>query len=437
VKSAVDEDGLDASSDDDRNRFICGRIGDNLATPFQCELCHYRNVNGRNPSIGDPQAQRFNMLCRNASINAFWNVESSTVRTNLRQALRMEEIGATCGIDSISPQLGPFPLEDTFGMKIAMVLLKRSLDPGKNEKHIQFSTARKIRSAFSNVYHSSAELSSVVVMAHKLNKTYQTGCPTYGYWFEKFMLGMHRRMGDVVNSDYAVSKEIVVALLRDLEDDWSSAATDKERFKLARMAMLLLCGYLCGLRGEEIMKVDIAGFLKYLDTGAEDSVRPHAIVPLLGRLKSEIGERYHMQVMARVTQSGMHAGIWCDRMGALLVGRKKTNGFMFGDKNGKQRKIGYYDDEFHERLVRVRMSNPSFFEPGISIPECYSLRRSLRRGSNTAAVNSGVPQPVIELNNRWRKFEKSKGMRPGMSMFSHYTDIKLAMPTLWRYSRSF
>jgi hypothetical protein len=82
------------------------------------------------------------MLYRNASMNAFWNVESSTVRTNLRQALKMEEIGATCGIDSISAQLGPFPLEDTFGMKIAMVLLQRSLDPGKNEKHIQFSTAR-------------------------------------------------------------------------------------------------------------------------------------------------------------------------------------------------------------------------------------------------------------------------------------------------------
>jgi hypothetical protein len=252
------------------------------------------------------------------------------------------------------------------------------------------------------------------------------------------MLGMHRRMGDVINSDYSVSKEIVVGLLRDLEDDWSTAVTDKARFKLARMAMIMLCGYLCGLRGEEIMKADIVGFLKYLDTGADVSVRPHAITPLLGRLKSEVGERYHMQVMARVTQSGMHAGIWCDCMGTLLVDRKKTNGFMFGDKNGKQRKIGYYDDEFRERLVRVKMSNPSYFEPGISIiPECYSLRSSIRRGSNTAAVNSGVPQPVIELNNRLRKFEKSKVMRPGMSMFSHYTDSKLAMPTLWRYSRSF
>jgi hypothetical protein len=295
------------------------------------------------------------------------------MQINLQQARKMKKLGDTCGIDSISPPLGPFPLKDTFGIKVVMVLLKRTLDPGKNDKYIQFSTARKIRSAFSNVYHASKELSEVVVMAYKLNKTYQTKCPTYGYWFEKFMLGMHKRMGDIVNSDYAVSKEIVIGLLRDLEDDWSNTDSDDERFEATRMDMLVLCRYLCGLRGEEVMKVDIAGFLKYLDAGAEDLARPHAIIALLERLKSEIGERYHMQVMARTTASGMDAGTWCDRMGTLLVKKRRTNGFMFGDKNGRIKKIGDYDDDFRERLFRVKVANPSHFEPGIDLPQCYSL----------------------------------------------------------------
>ena len=110
---------------------------------------------------------------------------------------------------------------------------------------------------------------------------------------------------------------------------------------------------------------------------------------------------------------------------------------MFADKNGKQSKIGDYDDMFHERLYRVKLAYPHLFQPGIDIRQVYSLRRSLRRGSNTEALNAGVPQPIIELNNRWRKYDKAKGMKPGMSMFAHYTDIKLAMPTLWRYSRSY
>jgi hypothetical protein len=251
VKTTVNEDGFDASSVEDKKRFVCGRSGDFLMTPFQCELCHYRNINSRDPQIGDPKAREFNFMCRNVSMNAFWSAETSTVRSNLLQARKIEKIGDTCGIDSISPPLGPYPLRDTFRMKVAMVLLKRSLDPGWNDKHIQFvSTARKIRSAFSNVYHASRELSEVVMMAYKLNKTYQTKCPTYGYWFKKFMLGMHKRMGDIVNLDYAVSKEIVVGLLRDLEDDWSNATTEDGQVDVTRMGMIVLSGYLCRLRGE-------------------------------------------------------------------------------------------------------------------------------------------------------------------------------------------
>jgi hypothetical protein len=112
----------------------------------------------------------------------------------------------------LSPVAGPFPIEDTFRVKAACVLLQRSLDPGKTERLSQFSTARKIRSAFSNVYHASQELSKVTEMAPKLNKTYSTECPTYGYWFEKFILGCHTRMGDVVCSDFTLSKPLSMEL---------------------------------------------------------------------------------------------------------------------------------------------------------------------------------------------------------------------------------
>ena len=62
-----------------------------------------------------------------------------------------------------------------------------------------------------------------------------------------------------------------------------------------------LCLMICGLE---------FGGSYFLDAGAEDVLRPHAIICLLGRLKSEIGERFHMQVMARVTKSGVPAGVW-------------------------------------------------------------------------------------------------------------------------------
>jgi hypothetical protein len=96
----------------------------------------------------------------------------------------MEKIGEEIGLDSVAPRMGPFPVEDMFGMKIACTILHWTLDPGKHKDHIQFAMARKIWSANSNVYHASKMMKEVTVMAFETNKLYKTTCPTYGYWFE-------------------------------------------------------------------------------------------------------------------------------------------------------------------------------------------------------------------------------------------------------------
>jgi hypothetical protein len=71
------------------------------------------------------------------------------------------------------------------------------------------------------------------------------------------------------------------------------------REKLMEFSNLMIFGFCCGLRGEEIVKVGVTGFLKYLEVGAEHDECPHMVVPLLVRLKGEMGERYHMMILAR------------------------------------------------------------------------------------------------------------------------------------------
>jgi hypothetical protein len=416
-------------------RFKIGRNGDNIMTPFQCDLCHFRNIKGREPNsirLDDRKALKF---IRRANLDGLWSREPSTVAGNLSQARRMERCGQDIGLGSVAPAMGPFPLEDTFGMQIACVLLRRSLDPGKWEANIQFATARKIRSTYSNVFHSSSQVGKISVMAYEISKTYETHCPTYGYWFERFILGCHKRMGDMVVSDFALSVEIFRELLAGLEEDFQEAPSMTERDQLTEFANLIIFGFCCGLRGEEIVKVDVSGFLKYLEVGADHDECPHVVVPLLGRLKGEMGERYHMMILARETKSGIRPGIWGDRLGACLRRRNRSNGFVFQSSKGRQAKVGDYDDEFLERLVQVRARKSKLFDPGVNVVEVYSLRRSLRRGSTTRATNAGVPKETIEMNNRWRKLEAARGRRQGMSMMSHYTEIRLAIPTLWRYSR--
>jgi hypothetical protein len=133
-------------------------------------------------------------------------------------------------------------------------------------------------------------------------------------------------MGDVVKSDYAVTSEIVKELLEQLDSEWEVASCDSERKRIADMGLVIAAGFLCGLRGEEIMKVDLGGLMKYLEPGRDHATCPHLIVALLGRLKGETGERYHMMVMSRVSRSGIVGGIWADRVVEVNRRNGRTKG---------------------------------------------------------------------------------------------------------------
>jgi hypothetical protein len=42
---------------------------------------------------------------------------------------------------------------------------------------------------------------------------------------------------------------------------------------------------------------------------------------------------------------------------------------------------------------------------------------------------------AVEANNRWRKHERARGMRPGMCMMEHYSDAKASVKNLIRFSQ--
>ncbi len=129
---------------EDEDRFLFGRNGDNLMTPFMCELCHFRNVLERDPVEGLASDVRIMKLMRRANLDAFWSLEPSTVKKNLEEAKHGIAIASSLGFSKkLFKPLGPFECEDKFGMATAMVMLQRLLDQGKNKQTIQFDTVRK------------------------------------------------------------------------------------------------------------------------------------------------------------------------------------------------------------------------------------------------------------------------------------------------------
>ena len=58
------------------------------------------------------------------------------------------------------------------------------------------------------------------VMARDTRKTYVTSCPLYSLWFEMFVFGIHKRMGDVVHQDKDATLDVVHKLIEGLEVDY-------------------------------------------------------------------------------------------------------------------------------------------------------------------------------------------------------------------------
>lgn len=306
-----------------------------LFTPFQCDLCHFRNVQGRDPILTNERDKLFLTCIRRALLDAFWSREPSTVDSNLFGMRKLSIIQDTLGITTMVPPMGPYCLEDKCGMGLAASILIRSLDPGRTGKYIQFSTAQTLRSVYSNVYHAlSKHEDGRAVMAQDTRKIYSTDCPSYSYWFERFMRGLHKRMGEEVRSDYAVSAEVMTTAMSILDEEWERANSVKKRKQTVEIAWILISGYCCGLCGEEIMKLEASGFLKCLADGRVHPVSPHVVTTLLGRFKGETGERWHILPMVWVTRSGLKPGVWGDRLALSLRERNIERGFVFRNTRG-------------------------------------------------------------------------------------------------------
>jgi hypothetical protein len=436
VKMAADDEGFDQTLGGDEKRFRVGRNGDNLMCPFQCDLCHFRNIQKRDYRPTDAQDKLLLQCIRRASLDAFWAREPSTVRANLRGAKKLEGIGHSLGMRSVSPAIGPYSLEDTMGMGLAVCILIRTLDPGRTEDLVQFSTARYLRSAYSSMYHASSKhQQGMAVMAQNTTKIWVTDCPSYSYWFERFMRGVHKRMGEEVRSDFALSIRVLHKMLGHLDKEWNDARTMDARKAVVEIATFLVLTFCLGLRGEEVVKMDISGFLTYFESGRDHAEHPHVMVTLLGRFKGETGERWHLLPVVWKTRSGIEAGVWANRLKESLLERRRLNGFVFSDKKGKQAKASTLEPSLFAQLNWVRIRYPDLFPPNVNIEDDYGVARSGRRGSSTEAANQGVHSDIIEMICRWRKVERAQGRAPNLGMREHYMEVSQALETFLKYSR--
>lgn len=252
------------------------------------------------------------MCIRRANLDAFWSREPDSVRANLREVREILGNGELLEIDMLG-ELGPYPFEDCFGMRPAIAFLLKSRRGGRHDpQQIKYSSARKVRSAFSNYFHASKLQVGALSFSAGKGHLFASCSVTNGMWYSRFQDGVHCRMGDVLKQDMAISMGVMLKLQDLFEQDYQQTGGE-ERRKIVEGATFSLTAYCISLRGFEVPKIDLAALREnrvQVDTTGLRREVAHVGVPLVGRFKAEKGEQCHIIPMAAETRSGLKPLVW-------------------------------------------------------------------------------------------------------------------------------
>mmetsp|Transcript_3766 Transcript_3766/g.5131 ORF Transcript_3766/g.5131 Transcript_3766/m.5131 type:complete len:384 (+) Transcript_3766:6692-7843(+) len=381
------------------------------------------------------------MTCiRRANLDSFWAREEATVINNKREAVRYTTTCSVLGMEDPYPPRGPYPEVDTFGMLPACAIFIRSLDPGINASNVQFSTICKLRSHVSNYVHTTALGVGPTFIGEEGRTQMVSSSPTNSLWFQRFMTGCHKRMGDVLIPDRAIPIEEILASIRIQKERLESTESDDRttQLKIILTTTFIISGFISALRGEEMVKIDLGGIRFYWNEGIHHPSVPHVPLIILGKSKGEKSHKMFVQPLAITTQSGIEVRYWFHKAIVTYEQLGVTTVPMFrkdlGIENARAG-IGDLDVYLHDLLKQVQDKQPEVLPSQVNVEEEYSCQRSLRRGATLHAQNVGIKKEVIEANNKWRKHARANGMLPGMSTMERYSDAKASVPTLIRFSK--
>ena len=413
---------------------MIARDGDWLFSPFQCERCWFINIFEREPYPTVILKDRLLLnILRRANLDIFWSRESTTIKQSLGRVKTM--ISQWKGRYGVSPFpiITPWKVGDDMGMKAVIVLLEKSLDPGKLADYTQFDTCRQYRSTLSNMFYATAAAvekgqsmkSLQGKVFHLAQDPFQTAL------VERFVRGMKSRMPVESLRNLPLSGLVVRRLLDVIESEWVEPSTPAARTRLlAMVGAYISLTYSYSLRGNEGFWVDGDLLVENIEVGKYDSPIPHVLVPVIGFFKGESGERMHVFSIANNNKSGTRPRIWLERVVKILRAERKVNCPAFCDVEGYM--LGSDDIEavMHPILrnlqgaVGLEQALPS----DVDVEMFYRCERSFRRGAENTALVRKVSDKAIAFVHRWSIFERNRGKLPSFDMLQYYADGESTRP---------
>ena len=429
------------SSDQGRDRYA--RNGDDLMVAFECDFCVFGKVYERPPDLMSPTDKFVGMACIGRVIlDAFWSRSRATVASN---ASRFREIilnSALLGFEPPYSSPGPLPTFDHCGYQVAILMVAKSLEPGRHSaSHMQWDTIRKLRASYSNQIRAAAVSNSITLtLSNNKGSGYErlTADPCGSLWFNRFMTGCKNRMGQDCRPNRAISSELMVALLCLVEARITDAGTLEKRERWVMVgAYFYFCYVKVSLRSPGGLMTDLEGLTRYCNT-SEDFV----IIPLKGQEKGENHTRQHLLHSVNFTDSGIKVRAWMPRLMAVHTIRGRTSGPAFIDHptSNTQSTTSDMNDLFHELLVDLFDSHRHLFgvdiESSVDVMHKYHVFRSFRRGSQSRAVAKRVDEADRFVVNRWKKKEAAGTEKANLPIDQHYVDVSLVKDSFLHYTQA-
>jgi hypothetical protein len=161
--------------------------------------------------------------------------------------------------------------------------------------------------------------------------------------------------------------------------------------------------------------------LKYFAYGALEP--RHVTLSFIGRFKQMEGGQRHFLPIAAETGSGLRIREWVERLPDEKARVGLTTGCMFLKTDGTPAKAIYFEEASVEKLEWIQQNTSGIIPLTINLWEEFGVRRSMRRGTTTEALNAGIDGPTIDANTGWRKVEAVKEKMPRFSMRQRYTQV--------------
>ena len=424
----------------DHKRYTEARDGDDLMISFECDFCVFFKITGRPRDIGNPRDSHLMGCIRRVILDAFWSRARHTVTTNASRFREMMTLSESLGFEPPYDPPGPLPAFDHCGYKVAVLMVAKSLSPGRHsDSHTQWDTIRKFKGTHSNQSRSGRVANSTTFSltdskGGSLDRFSSEICGSL--WFQRFSLGCRRRMGQDWQPNRAVSNPLMLSILHLVESKIRSSTHEPDRFTFVMAGAYFCFCYVVSLRSPEGLMVDVPGILEFGEKHLD-----HVIIPLLGQVKGEDHSRQHLLHCVNATSSGIPVRNWMKRLKSVLTLLERTSGPAFINVTSKrQSTTAEMNDIFHSLLSEIFEDDRDLFATDIrnttDLFDKYNVFRSFRRGSESRAVSENVSEGDRFIVNRWRKHEKSGASKVPLAIDQMYVDVSLAKDPFLRYTKA-